>query len=230
MLLFKYPVGFLKDHDARFTIEVAATDQTGKVGRDEIVISLSKAPSGGYDPVMLTAAVLATIGGASGMGAIAYVRRKKPFVIRDVMLIHNDGFLIGRYATHAQADGEIDQDILSGMMTAVLNFVEDSMSTSHDSLKTFGFKNYQVLVRRGTKTFAAIAYEGDLPDNIEKPVTEFLGTFERIYKKRIASWTGDIETDFAGVEVLIQSFVKEHSKKRSRKAGKKTGMPWAAKK
>ncbi|MBU1914848.1 MAG: hypothetical protein KJ563_06600, partial [Candidatus Thermoplasmatota archaeon] len=56
-------------------------------------------------------------------------------------------------------------------------------------------------------------YEGDVPDSIEKPLTEFIETVERVYKKKLVNWSGDIETDFAGVEVLIQAFVKEHSKK-----------------
>lgn len=221
MIVFDFPEGFLADHNATFTIEIAATDETGRVGKDQMLISLHEAPSVGKEnPLMLTAAVLAAAGGASGMAVIAYVRRKKPFVIRDMMLVHNDGFLIGRLAEHPHAEGEIDQDILSGMLTAVLNFVEDSMMTSHESLKTFGFKDYQVLVRRGTKVYAAIVHEGDLPNDIEKPIVEFLGTFERVYRKKIVNWTGDIETDFAGVELLIQSFVKEHSKKRKGKAKK----------
>jgi hypothetical protein len=128
-----------------------------------------------------------------------------------MMLIHNDGFLIGRHAG-SQA-GDIDEDILSGMLTAVLNFVEDSMSTTVNELKTFGFKEYQVLVSRGQRIFAAVVYEGDIPDGIEKPLTEFIQTIERVYKKKLVSWTGDIETDFAGVEVLIKAFVKDHSKK-----------------
>jgi hypothetical protein len=146
--------------------------------------------------------------------------RKRPFVIKDMMLIHNDGFLIGRYAGHSHVDGEIDQDILSGMLTAVLNFVEDSMVTSQDELKTFGFKEFQVLVKRGTKCFAAIVFEGDLPDTMDKPLNDFLATFEKVYRKKIMDWTGDIETDFTGVELLIQSFVKEHSKHSRGKAKK----------
>ena len=219
MLLFEYPEGFMKSHDEEFTIEVIVTDQTGKVGRGEMVIMLVKASKdSGWDPLLLAAVVLATVGGVSGMGAIAWVRRKEPFVIQDMMLVHNDGFLIGRYLGHSHVEGEIDQDVLSGMLTAVLNFVEDSMSTSHETLKTFGFRDYQVLVKRGTKSFAAVVFSGDLPDNIEKPVNEFLQTFEMVYKKKIMNWTGDIETDFAGVELLIQSFVKEHSKKQSARA------------
>jgi len=159
-------------------------------------------------------------GAAIGMLLVAMSRRKKPFVVQDMMLIHNDGFLINRLAHHAE--GEIDQDVMSGMLTAVLNFVEDSMGTSADSLKTFGFKEYQVLVSRGQKVFAAVVFEGDLPGDIDKPMKEFIDAVERVYKKKLAHWTGDIETDFAGVEVLMQGFAKEHSK--GHKAGSGEGI------
>jgi hypothetical protein len=51
---------------------------------------------------------------------------------------------------------------------------------------------------------------------------EFIDTVERVYKKKLAHWTGDIETDFAGVEVLISRFVKENSK--GHKAGSGEGI------
>jgi hypothetical protein len=137
--------------------------------------------------------------------------RRKPFVIRDMMLVHNDGFLISRYASHAE--GEIDEDILTGMLTAVLDFIEDSTTTAHEELKTFGFKEWKVVVERSNRTFAAVVYEGDTPDDLGESLAEFLDTVEKVYKKNLVSWSGDIETDFAGVEVLIQSFVKKHGKK-----------------
>ncbi|MCJ7464956.1 MAG: hypothetical protein MUO81_09490, partial [Thermoplasmata archaeon] len=93
---------------------------------------------------------------------------------------------------------------------------------SADSLKTFGFKEYQVLVSRGQKVFAAVVFKGDLPGDIDKPMKEFIDTVERIYKKNLAHWTGDIENDFAGVEVLISRFVKENSK--GHKAGSGEGI------
>jgi OOP family OmpA-OmpF porin len=163
----------------------------------------------------LLAGMIALAAAATGGFGIALYRRKKPFVIRDMMLIHNDGFLISRYASPHL--GEIDEDVLSGMLTAVLNFVEDSMSSSQDQLKTFGFKEYQVLVSRGSKTFVAIVYAGDAPSDIDKPLNEFISKIEKIYKKKIAAWTGDIETDFAGTSVLLESFVKEHDKGNRKK-------------
>jgi hypothetical protein len=79
-----------------------------------------------------------------------------------------------------------------------------------------------VVVSRGRKVFAAVVYEGDMPDEIDRPMKEFIDTVERVYRKKLANWTGDIETDFAGVEVLIQAFVKENS--RHHKAGRAEGI------
>jgi len=227
IIVFEIPEGFLDDGEKSRDIEITVSvfDQDNLMSTDTMTITITKTLVVQHSDPLLWLGLAAFGIAAALMAVFAISRRKKPFVVQDMMLVHNDGFLIGRLASHAHVDGEIDQDILSGMLTAVLNFVEDSMSKSQESLKTFGFKDYQVLVRRGTKTFAAIVYEGDMPKDIEKTLAEFITTFERVYKKKIMSWTGDIETDFAGVEVLIQGFVKEHSKKNS----KKTGGLWTPK-
>jgi len=204
-----------------FNITIRVADLSGLSDSDTLMITVVRAPVDvAKDNPWLYIGMIAMGGAAIGMLLFAVSRRKKPFVVQDMMLIHNDGFLITRLAHHAV--GEIDQDVMSGMLTAVLNFVEDSMGTSADSLKTFGFKEYQVLVSRGQKVFAAVVFKGDLPSDIDKPMKEFIDTVERVYKKKLAHWTGDIETDFAGVEVLIQGFVKENSK--GHKAGSGEGI------
>ncbi|MBU1914847.1 MAG: DNRLRE domain-containing protein [Candidatus Thermoplasmatota archaeon] len=214
VLVLNFPKGFVPDgvDSKTVNVEIRVRDKGGLMDTKIMTVTVLKAPAiAAKDNPWLYLGLLMTGGAALGLLAVAVNRRKKPFIVQDMMLIHDDGFLIGRHANpHA---GEIDQDILSGMLTAVLNFVEDSMSATTNELKTFGFKEYQVLVSRGQKTFVALVYEGDIPDGIEKPLGEFIGTVERIYKKKLANWTGDIETDFAGVEVLIQAFVKDHSKK-----------------
>jgi len=215
MIIFGFEKGFVgSDKQKSFLVEVRVTDQDGKVASDTLTVTVKKAP--GEASTGLELAVLISGAAAGGLLVAVVTMRKKPFVIMDMMLVHNDGFLIGRHAGH-QVEGEIDQDILSGMLTAVLNFVEDSMAPSHEQLKTFGFKDYQVVVKRGTMSYAAIVFEGDLPPTIEKALGEFLATFERIYRKKLQSWTGDFESDFAGVEVLIKGFVKEHGKGRKSK-------------
>jgi hypothetical protein len=225
IIVFDFPSGFVGDgKEKSFDIEIRVIDQDGKVGSGTMTVTVEKVAKS--DNSLFLIGMLMTAAVAVGMFVIIVKMRKKPFVIRDMMLIHNDGFLIGRYAGHSHIEGEIDQDILSGMLTAVLNFVEDSTVSNQDGLKSFGFKEFQVLVKRGNKSFAAVVYEGDQPADIDKPLHEFLETFEKVYKKKITEWTGDIDTDFAGVEVFIKSFVKEHSK-RSKKTEEKL---WVSKK
>jgi len=213
IIVFDFPLGFLKEgEDSKtITVTVSVIDQDNLISIDNMTITVTKNVVAANQNPLLWLGLLGSAGAVAVLSAYTIIRRRKPFVIHDMMLIHNDGFLIGRHAgSHA---GDMDKDILSGMLTAVLNFVEDSMSTTMNELKTFGFKEYQVLVSRGQKTFVAVVYEGDIPDGIDKPLTEFIQAVERIYRKKLINWTGDIEMDFAGVEVLIQAFVKEHSKK-----------------
>jgi len=193
-------------------VEITVLDEDGFTTTTTLDVTVQRnAFTNVHDQQWLYVAMILTGGAALGLLMVTVGMRRRPFVIRDMMLIHNDGFLISRYAS--PKEGEVDENILSSMLTAVLNFVEDSLDTNHDALKTFGFKDYHVLVERGKKVFSAIVYEGDLPTDIDATVERFLVTVERIYKKKLMHWSGDIETDFAGIDMLIRAFVKDHSKK-----------------
>lgn len=219
VLVLEFPDDFL-DGDDRRQVEISITvfDPDGLHDTDTLSVVVVAEPGAGSD-TWLMVGMLAMAAVASGSFVVAMRLRKKPFVIRDLMIIHNDGFLIGRAAQ--KKEGEIDEDILSGMLTAVLNFVEDSMAKTQDGLKSFGFEHYKVLVKRAGMTYIAVVYEGDAPDNVEERLEALLAKVEKIYRKRIENWTGDMDTDFAGIEVLLQAFVRENSRKGNGLNGKK---------
>ncbi|MEW5748786.1 MAG: DNRLRE domain-containing protein [Candidatus Thermoplasmatota archaeon] len=212
VLLLHFPGDFLADGEQSRTVSIAVTasDPDGLRDTDTLTVTVVRAEGGGEDAWFMVG-MLAMAGVAAGSFAVAIRFRKEPFVVRDIMLIHNDGFLIGRAAEKVK--GEVDEDVLSGMLTAVLNFVEDSMAKTQDGLRSFGFEHYKVLVRRGRTTYMAVVYEGDAPEAIEDRMAGFLAKVEKIYRKRIENWTGDIDTDFAGVGMLLQSFVRENSRR-----------------
>jgi hypothetical protein len=220
IIVLDFPLDFLTEGEKSRTITVTVTviDQDDLQSTGNMTITVMRNVVVTKQQPMLWLGLLGSAGAVAVLSAYAIARRRKPFVIHDMMLIHNDGFLMGRHA--APEKGEIDENILSGMLTAVLNFVEDSMSSNEDTLKTFGFEHYQVMVKRAKLTYAAVVYDGDPPKDVDQALDEFLVRFEKIYGKSISNWTGDIETDFAGVELLIQAFVKDHSKKaKGRKGG-----------
>ncbi len=224
VVVFEFPEDYLdKSETSRdITITITVFDQDNRFCSDTMTVTINRAASGASSTSpLLWLALLTSAAAASIFFVFAIMRRKKPFVVRDMMLIHNDGFLITRQAK--SVEGEIDDQVLSGMLTAVLNFVEDSMSKRHGSLTTFGFQEYQVMVQRGEHVFAAVVFEGDQPDGIEENLGEFIKKFDRIFRKKLIDWTGDIETDFAGADVLIQAWVNENSKKTKEKRGV---LPW----
>ncbi len=221
-LVCEFPEGYLdKGEDSRLvTIELRVVDSVGLVDTDTMQMEVLKAPTTAGGIGLWVYAVVAGLGGTSAVATVtAWRLRKRPFVIQDMMLIHNDGLLIGRYA-RGQETG-MDENILSGMLTAVLNFVEDSMAGSQDSLKTFGFQKYMVLVHRGKRVYAAVVHDGDAPEDIGEELGAFLGRIESVYRKGIENWSGDLADDFPAVDMLISGFVKEHSKAPRRKRADK---------
>ncbi len=226
LLMVEFPEDFLGRDDRRtVTVTVTVLDQDGLSDDDEVTITVIAIQSGGLGALELFA-ILAMGGVAIGSFAVAMGMRRRPFVIRDLLLVHNDGFLIGRHA--AKQAGEIDEDVLTGMLTAVLNFVEDSMATSQDELKSFGFRDYQVLVKRGWKAYIAVVYSGDAPEGIQSSLGSLLDKIEKIYRKALQEWTGDIEVEFAGIEHLLQAYVKDHG--RHGRRGDKGVRLWQGKK
>jgi hypothetical protein len=226
VLMVEFPEDFLGRSDSRtVAVTVTVLDQDGLSDEVEVTINVIAAPVSGLAlPELIAIIVMAGI--AAGSIAVAVGMRRRPFVIRDLLLVHNDGFLVGRHAA-AQA-GEIDEDVLTGMLTAVLNFVEDSMATSQDELKSFGFRDYQVLVKRGWKAYLAVVYSGDAPDGIQVSLGALLDKIEKIYRKALMEWSGDIEVEFAGIEHLLKGYVKDHGKHGRR--GDKVIRLWQGKK
>ena len=215
VLMIEFPVNYIlrSGSSVDMYIIVIVADPEGLTDSALLKITVTKSVSQLDENPWMFVAMLVMSGSALGFFMIAMGMRKRPFEIRDMMLIHNDGFLIGRAIEGRE--GEVDEDILSGMLTAVLNFVEDSMASSQDSLKSFGFDEYKVLVQRGKMTYVAVVYAGDAPDNIERNLEEFLVKIEKIYRKRIENWTGDMDVDFAGIGLLLEGFVNDHSRTRN---------------
>jgi hypothetical protein len=215
ILILSFPEEFLegKANSRTTSVEVTVVDEDGFTAKRVLTVTVIRPPGSTLQSQdWFYIAVMLTAGLALGVVLVTVLLRRKPFVIRDMMLIHNDGFLISRHAS--PKEGEIDEQVLSSMLTAVLNFVDDSMAAGQDTLKTFGFRDYNVMVKRGDMVFAAIVYEGDPPDGIDETLDGFLSTVVKVYSKKLKRWSGDIETDFAGVEMLIQSFVEDHSRRR----------------
>ncbi len=219
LVMMHFPEDYLSPGESsrQVMVELRVIDQDGLWDTSIMQVTVISPSADGPLGSLAVFLLLLAAGVSLGLFGMVLSNRKKPFVVKDMMLVHEDGFLINRHVD--TGDGELDKDIFTGMLTAVLNFVEDSMSSTQEHLKFFGFEHYRVMVTRGEKVYAAIVFEGDRPKGIENHLAEFLAKVEKIYRKSLENWTGDIEVDFAGVELLIKGFVDEHGKKGRRRNG-----------
>ena len=82
------------------------------------------------------------------------VEPEATYLVEDVFLIHSDGRLIAHYSRKFRE--EIDEDIFSGMLTVVQDFVKDSFkSRSRVGMKRLDFGDSKILIERSPHTFLA---------------------------------------------------------------------------
>ncbi|MDH4123512.1 MAG: hypothetical protein OEV21_05480, partial [Thermoplasmata archaeon] len=158
--------------------------------------------------ILLTAAAIA---GLIGFILITKGMRGQ-FYIQEVLLIHNNGLLLARAS--AGKSVKVDHDIFSGMLTAVLDFVDDSFESGLKDIKKFDLKDYSILIKRGNKSYLAIAYAGSPPGNIENLILDLMTRIENIYGTRIAGFAGDSNSELAGIEILLNDFMEENTREK----------------
>jgi len=156
--------------------------------------------------------LIGTISALAGLLSFIFLSRrlKGPFVIHDLMLIHNNGLLLARCQYGAGV--KVDDDVFSGMLTAILDFVDESFKREEQGMRRFEFKDYSVLLHRGRNSFLAVTYSGAPPRDIDRRLSALMTRIENIYGTRIENFSGDSAAELAGIEIVLNDFVAENSK------------------
>jgi hypothetical protein len=124
-----------------------------------------------------------------------YVQREqakiqKAFVIEEVFLIYRDGRLIAHNTRRLKAD--VDKDILTGMLTAVQNFVRESFQKDEDGiLDEMHYGNLRIIIENGPFANMAVVINGPEPKDIRNKMKSILGEIHQTYGAYLAEWDGD---------------------------------------
>ena len=119
---------------------------------------------------------------------------KKPAgeaTIDDVFLLYRDGLLIKHETRRLKPD--IDTDILSGMLTAVQQFVKDSFRSEEGELDELTFGQMHILIGRGKWTILAAMIQGDGTDEMMEQVKRCVQDIEDHQWDQLDDWDGDME-------------------------------------
>ena len=121
-------------------------------------------------------------------GLSQVISRNPPPLVVSIYLIHESGLLITEVQRHETG---LDSDIFAGMLTAVGNFVKDSLTAMDKGgigrLNTIGYGNYNIVLQSYGKITLGMVIEGQ---NSELLIEEMNNILKKI-EPGLKSWVGN---------------------------------------
>ncbi len=131
----------------------------------------------------------------------------EPFVIEDVFVITNSGLLISHASIEVKPN--MDEDILSSMLTAVKEFVKDSFGSGGDEgeLDELQYGKTRVIIEYGKHVYLATVVRGQESMDLRPEMKRMLKQIQRKFGHVFDTWDGDLG-QLKGIENLARSLVK----------------------
>ncbi len=150
--------------------------------------------------------------------------------VEEAFLIHAEtGLLIA----HATAPGlkMPDADLISGMLTAIQDFVRDSFRPGEGAtLRTFSVGDHTVQVEAGPMALLALVIRGEAPEAILRKQQDTLETIHLQYAAPLAEFSGDMapfESVHPLLEECLETVVDTGAHRRGRFLWMRWGIPLA---
>jgi len=152
----------------------------------------------GYFFVGLAALVASLVG-------MYLLMRYQRIQIEEVFLVYRDGVLI--YHLSRSLTQDKDEDVLSGMLTAVQEFVRDAFAYGeHRELHQLDFGDYRIMIERGRTVYLAVVYSGSGSAAVRRKIRSVLDRIEFDYAPVLEKWDGDMDK-VRGARDLIREYL-----------------------
>jgi outer membrane protein OmpA-like peptidoglycan-associated protein len=125
------------------------------------------------------------------------------FRVEQVFLIHQETGLLLRHVSAANADVQ-DADMVSGMLTAIQDFVRDSFITRQgEQLETLQVGELNVWIEPGPQAILAGVIRGNAPQQLREIFQETIEKIHLQYGIELKKFSGDA-APFAGTQPLLE--------------------------
>ena len=128
------------------------------------------------------------------------------FSVSDIFLINMDGLLIKSISFGTSVREGTDEDIMSGMLTAVTDFIKDSFRDEAGGLKTLEYGRMTIYLERGVTFYLALVFRGTPTDDLRKRMRFALIQLWERYKHRLKAWDGTHE-GLEGIEKCMMEYL-----------------------
>ncbi len=111
------------------------------------------------------------------------------YKVEELYLIYKDGRLVSNIS---DVEVKTDSDIMSGMLTAINDFVQDSFNTEGD-LGSIDYGNNKIVLQRGTHSYLAAVIYGETDNQFKGKMINAVRNIEKV-NPTMDAWNGDAET------------------------------------
>jgi hypothetical protein len=199
ILFFSYPEGVNQDN-----ITVTVSDGVSNTTRYILVVIAGNEPTDWLSSNWLLILILVT-GVIMAIGAGGYMFLNKTAIIEDLFLIHRNGMLIEHHTRRLKIT--VDHDILSGMLTAILEFARETFTYGEEGgLKKMDLGERTIFLDRGAYVTVAIVVRGEEPEDMSEAIGKLITDVEERYPE-IEKWDGTVG-EFKGLPEMLGAFVK----------------------
>jgi len=151
----------------------------------------------------------------SALGAAGFVALRRSanhaFRIEDLFLINREGLLIAH--TTSRRDSHGDEDILAGMLTAIMSFAQDVFQEEIGGLRQFEIGNKTVALEPSEHVYVAAIGSGPIRNRFSTSLRDFLADIEERYGDRLQWWSG-MNEDLLGIDAMVQLFARRERYRR----------------
>ena len=121
------------------------------------------------------------------------LRDNLPYMIEHVFLIQTDsGLLVKAY--DKSADTIADADIISGMLTAIGNFVQDSFGADENELDAIKYGDHRILIEPGNHVYIVAVVEGIEPSDFRSRMRDVVSEINVLFDAELSAFHGDVST------------------------------------
>jgi hypothetical protein len=119
-----------------------------------------------------------------------FKKKEKPMDIEDIFLVSTSGILLAHKSKELKPD--MDEDILSGMLTAIQDFITDAFTDKTKfGLKRLDFGESEIHIKRGKGFYIAVVHSGEEPDDFEEKLDLAIENIEEKFGEVLDGWTGN---------------------------------------
>jgi OOP family OmpA-OmpF porin len=149
--------------------------------------------------------------------------------VEQVFLIHAETGLLLSHAWALELEAS-DPELISGMLTAIRDFVADSFSRERDvgGLRRFSVGELTVMVEQGPRAVLAAVVRGEATDDLLLRLQDTLETVHLQYAAALADFDGDTDAFGPARPLLAELLTTVVSTDRPReRRGAMAWLPWA---